>query len=190
MGSGVFGVAKIYALATDRALQRWLAFGGSSDATEHRVLIMPILIEAQESLSDALLKKLKREIELVSKTPNNIEILHGTQSGIWGLFSDMLVVNWMYTDDEKDYDEKDYDETVKQDVHAISAQLPTLIAKIGLPNNTVARYALHEGKLAAHSNASSQPSLASQWRSLFALAVIKLEHPKLEDPDISKIETP
>ncbi len=163
----LFGIAKIYALATDRALQRWLAFGVTADAAEHRVLMMPILVEASESLSDALLKKLKREIELASKTPNNIEILHGTQSGIWGLFGDMLVVSWMYADNNKAYEA-----SAKQDAQAISTQLPTLIASIGLPNSTVTRYALHDGKLVNQAAAS----LASQWRSLFAQAVIKLEH--------------
>jgi hypothetical protein len=97
--------------------------------------------------------------------------LHGTQSGIWGLFGDMLVVNWMYADSKKEYEA-----SAKQDAQAISTQLPTLIAGIGLPNNTVTRYALHEGKLVAQSTTNAQPSLASQWRSLFAQAVIKLEH--------------
>jgi adenylate cyclase len=167
----LFGIAKIYALATDRALQRWLAFGVTSDAAEHRVLMMPILVEASEVLSDTLLKKLKREIELVCRTPSSVEILHGTQSGIWGLFGDMLVVNWMYADSKKEYEA-----SAKRDAQAISTQLPTLIAGIGLPNNTVTRYALHEGKLMAQSTTNAQPSLASQWRSLFAQAVIKLEH--------------
>ena len=163
----LFGIAKIYALATDRALQRWLAFGVTSDAAQHRVLMMTILVEASEPLSDTLLKKLKREIELVSKTPNNTEILHGTQSGIWGLFGDMLVVSWMYADNKKEYGE-----SAKQDAQVISTQLPTLIANIGLPNNTITRYALHEGKLVNQ----TAVTLASQWRSLFAQAVIKLEH--------------
>ncbi len=163
----LFGIAKIYALATDRALQRWLAFGVSNDAAEHRVLMMPILVEASEALSDAILKKLKREIELTSKTPNNIEILAGTQSGIWGLFGDMLVVSWMYADNKQEYDA-----AAKQDAQSIATQLPTLIASIGLPNTTTTRYALHEGKLVNQSTVT----LASQWRSLFAQAVIKLEH--------------
>ena len=163
----LFAIAKIYALATDRALQRWLAFGVTADAAEYRVLMMPILVEASEALSDTLLKKLKREIELVSKTPNNIEILHGTQSGIWGLFGDMLVVSWMYADNKKEYDE-----SAKQDAQVISTQLPTLIANIGLPNNTITRYALHEGKLVNQ----TAVTLASQWRSLFAQAIIQLEH--------------
>jgi adenylate cyclase len=160
-----FGIAKIYALATDRALQRWLAFGVSADGAEHSVLIMPILVEASEPLSDALLKKLKQNIELTSKTPNNIEILQGTQSGIWGLFGDMLVASWMYADNKAEYAE-----TAKQDAQHIAQQLTTLIANLGLPNSTLTRYALHEGKLL------NNASLAAQWRTLFAQAVIKLEH--------------
>ena len=167
--AALFGVAKIYALATDRALQRWLAFGVSADAAEHSVLVMPILVEASEALSDTLLKKLKREIELASKSPNTIEILSGTQSGIWGLFGDMVVVSWLFADSKAEYSA-----AAQQDAAHIAQQLPTLIAHLGLPMSTITRYALHEGKLVNSPNAAS--SLASQWRSLFAQAVIKLEH--------------
>ena len=136
---------------------------------------MPILVEANEALSDALLKKFKREIELVSKSPNTIEILSGTQSGIWGLFGDMVVVSWMFADTKAEYSA-----TAKQDAEHIAQQLPTLIAHLGLPSSTVTRYALHEGKLSNSQQAVS--SLASQWRTLFAQAVIKLElHDSLKD---------
>ncbi len=161
----LFGVAKIYALATDRALQRWLAFGIKSDAAESSALIMPILVESDEPLSDALLKKFKREIELSSKTPNNIEILHGTQSGIWGLFGDMVVVSWIFAGNKPEYGA-----AAKQDAQNIATQLTTLIEHLGLPTSTITRYALHEGKLV------NQTNLAPQWRMLFAQAVIKLEH--------------
>lgn len=165
----LFGIAKIYALATDRALQRWLAFGVTSDAAESHVLIMPIIIESDEPLSSALLKKLKREIELTSKTPNNIEIMHGTQSGIWGLFADMVVVSWIFADSKAEYGA-----AANEDAQTIAARLTTFIKSLGLPNETITRYALHEGKLINHASAT----LASQWRTLFAQAVIKLEHEK------------
>ena len=164
--AALFGVAKIYALATDRALQRWLAFGVKGDAAEHSVLMMPILVEASEPLTDALLKKIKRSIELASTTPNNIEILQGTQSGIWGLFGDMLLINWMYADNKAEYGA-----AAKHDAQTIAKQLPTFIANLGLPTSTITRYALHEGKLNNELN-----GLAAQWRTLFAQAVIKLEH--------------
>ncbi len=163
----LFGIAKIYALATDRALQRWLAFGVKSDAIESSVLIMPILVESNEILGDALLKKMKREIELTSKNPNTIEILQGTQSGIWGLFGDMIIVSWIYADNHPEYAEN-----AKQDAQHITERLPYMIKKLGLPNSTATRSTLHEGKL-VNQQASS---LASQWRTLFAKAVIQLEY--------------
>jgi adenylate cyclase len=163
--AALFAIAKIYALATDRALQRWLAFGVTSNTAESSVLIMPIFVEASEPLPDALQTKLERKIELISKTPNTIEGLTGAQSGIWGLFGDMIVVSWVFSDDKPEYAA-----AAKQDAQAIANQLTTLIAEVGLPTNTITRYALHEGKLL------NQSSLASQWRTLFAQAVIKLEH--------------
>lgn len=169
-----FGIAKIYALATDRALQRWLAFGLKADAAESSVLIMPILVESNEALSPAMLKKLKREIELSSKSPNNIEILQGTQSGIWGLFGDMVVVSWMYSNNKPEYAE-----TAHQDALQLAKKLPNLINQCGLPNTTITRYSLHEGKLSHQQNTESNMTLAAQWRTLFAQAVIKLEASEL-----------
>jgi adenylate cyclase len=167
--AALFGIAKIYALATDRALQRWLAFGVTSDTTESCVLIMPILVEASEPLPDAIQIKLERKIELIGKTPFTIEALTGTQSGIWGLFGDMIVVSWVFSGDKPEYAA-----AAKQDAQAIASQLTTLISELGLPTNTTTRYALHEGKLLNQANSASP--LASQWRTLFAQAVIKLEH--------------
>ncbi len=166
----LFGIAKIYALATDRALQRWLAFGVTSDTAESSVLMMPILVEASEPLPDALQTKLERKIELVSRTPCSIEALTGTQSGIWGLFGDMIVVSWVFSDAKPEYAA-----AAKQDALAIASQLTTLITELGLPTNTITRYALHEGKLLNQTSTASV-SIASQWRTLFAQAVIKLEH--------------
>lgn len=166
----IFGIAKIYALATDRALQRWLAFGLKADSAESCVLMMPILVESNEALSPAMLKKLKREIELSSQSPNNIETIHGTQSGIWGLFGDMAVVSWMFASNHPEYAQ-----TAKQDALQIAEKLPQLIAQCGLPDTTVTRYSLHEGKLSHTQTAESTMTLASQWRTLFAQSVLKLE---------------
>jgi adenylate cyclase len=165
--AALFAIAKIYALATDRALQRWLAFGVKSDDAESSVLMMLILAEASEPLPDAVQTKLERKIELLCKSPITIEALSGTQSGIWGLFGDMIVVSWMYADTKPEYVN-----AANQDAQTIASQLTTLIAEVGLPNETITRYTLHEGKLQNQSSLA----LSSQWRTIFAQAVIKLEH--------------
>lgn len=167
-----FGIAKVYALANDRALQRWLVFGAKASDVETQIMMMPVAIESldpenDDVLDDILIKKLKRNIELISKTPCNIEVINGTQGGIWGLFGDMVAISWQFSENKPDYIA-----AAKQDAQQIAAQLPTLITDLGLSEKLVVRYALHEGKI---SHASTL-SLASQWRTLFAQAIIKLEH--------------
>ncbi len=159
-----FSIAKIYATATDLALQRWLAFGVSPGEEGTHVLIMPILVESPEPLSDTTLKKLRQKIELASRTPNTVEILRGTQSGIWGLFSDIVTVSWTYAETHEEYAKQ-----AKQDADQLAAQLPGLVKSLGLPGNTQVRYTLHDGGLV------KEKPLASQWRSLFAQAILKLE---------------
>jgi adenylate cyclase len=168
-----FGIAKTYALATDRALQRWLAFGVGAKDEDSSVLIMPILVESEIALGDSLIKKIKRHIELSSKTPSNIETLNGIQTGIWGLFGDMLVVSWVFSDKKPDYHA-----SVHLDAQLIASHLPKIIAELGLPEQTTIRYALHEGKLVQSS--ADGKTLASQWRTLFAQAILKLEHDNIE----------
>ena len=167
-----FGIAKVYALANDRALQRWLVFGAKSSDAETQIIMMPIAIESldpenDDVLDDTLIKKLKRNIELISKTPCNIEVINGTQGGIWGLFGDMVAISWQFSENKPEYIS-----AAKQDAQQIAEQLPTLIDDLGLSEKLVVRYAVHEGKI-SHASALS---LASQWRTLFAQAIIKLEH--------------
>lgn len=160
-----FSVAKVYALATDLALQRWLAFGVKTGEGGSQTLIMPILVESKEPLGDALLKKLKRQIELSCRTPNSIDVLKGSQSGIWGLFGDMAVVSWNYAETHEEYAQQ-----AKLDADQLADKLSAILKNVGLPGDTQVHYAMHKGVLAG-----DRP-LANQWRSLFAQAILKLEH--------------
>jgi hypothetical protein len=172
-----FGIAKIYALATDRALQRWLAFGLTSNSEELEVLLMPIVIESPETLGDAVMKLVRKEIEFACRAPNQTDILIGTQSGIWGLFGDMVIVSWQYKP------EAAYREAAAQDAQQLAAQLPTLLNKLGLPDHPTIRYGMHQGNIV---NRADQ--LAAQWRLLLAQAMIELEKEYLSITE--KVETP
>lgn len=165
-----FSIAKIYAIATDLALQRFLAFGVKPGEEGAKAMIMPILIESSESLTDAMRKKLKHRLEQICQTAPNIDFIKGAQSGIWGLFGDMLVASWFYHESQAEFTLK-----AKQDAERISGQLATLLAETGLPAETPVRYTLHQGSL------TGNDPVASQWRILFAQAVIKLEHPDMKN---------
>lgn len=162
-----FSVAKVYALATDRALQRWLAFGVKPGAEGMHVLIMPVLIDSPDPIGEAMLKKLKRQLEVSSQTPNSVAILKGTQSGIWGLFGDMAIVSWSYAETHAEYAKQAHD-----DEKSLVERLPAILAGLGLPNNAQIRYISHEGVL------DGKAPVANQWRNLFAQAIMKLEQPQ------------
>ena len=158
-----FSIAKIYAVATDRALQRWLATGVKPGETASRVLIMPMLIDAEEALTDSVLKKITRIMELESRLPNTIDRLKSTQTGIWGLFGDMVLISWTYGNSEE------YQTQVKQDAEQLGNKIKSILNQVGLPENTPVRYSCYEGSLSAEQDS------ASQWRILFAKAIIQLE---------------
>jgi adenylate cyclase len=79
-----FSVAKIYALANDRAMQRLLANDIESGKKGAAILLMPIVIDSEVPFSDNTLKILRKNITQRCALPATVEILKGTQSGIWG----------------------------------------------------------------------------------------------------------
>lgn len=165
-----FSVAKIYALANERAMQRLLANDVESGKKGATVLLMPIMIENNESFSDGMLKKLQHKIEQQLQMPATVEILKGTQSGIWGLFSDMITVSWAYHGDELEAAK------VNQDAAQLGLQLKTLLQNTGMPDETNVRYTQHRGTL------NADKPMASQWRGLFAQAIIKLDILERDNP--------
>jgi len=159
-----FSVAKIYALANDRAMQRMLASDVESGKKGANVLLMPIIIESRFPFTDSMLKKLRHAVEQQLHRPATVEFLKGTQSGIWGLFSDMIVVSWAYA-----HDSSDEAAEVQQDASRLGSQLKHLLQDSGMPDDVVVRYAQHVGAL------NTEKPMASQWRGLFAQAIIKLD---------------
>lgn len=159
-----FSVAKIYALANDRAMQRILASDVESGKKGSSILLMPVIIESQFPFTDSMLKKLRHAVEQQLQRPATVEFLKGTQSGIWGLFSDMIVVSWAYSHDYNNEAVK-----VEQDATQLGAQLNRLLQSSGMPDDVAVRYTQHIGAL------NTEKPMASQWRGLFAQAIIKLD---------------
>ncbi|MEZ0245761.1 MAG: CHASE2 domain-containing protein [Methylophilaceae bacterium] len=166
---GYFSIAKVYALATDRALQRWLAFGVSPGEEGLQAILMPVQIASPEPLGDGTLKKIRGELLEMGDVPKNVESLKGIQSGIWGLFGDMLVIRWTCPHDNAAQADR-----IRQEAAKVGEQLAAVLRRAGVQSGVDAYHALHEGVL------SGDKPLAPQWRALFAQAILKLEHMQQE----------
>ena len=163
-----FSIAKIYSLANELAMQRILASNIDKNSHGAGVLLMPISIENQDSLSDNLLKKLQQSIKLSTRQNVTVDIIKGTQGGIWGLFSDLITVSWTYPPEDLDAANN-----AKADAENLGSQINAILQRQGLPNNTIVRYALHAGAITTDNITEDQ--LSSQWRGLFAQAILKLD---------------
>jgi hypothetical protein len=111
-----------------------------------------------------MLKTLQTKIMHHCALPATVEILKGTQSGIWGLFSDMITVSWAYPHESTTDAEK-----VNHDAAQLGLQLATMLEDVGMPNDTTVRYTQHTGIL------NAEKPMDSQWRGIFAQAIIKLD---------------
>jgi CHASE2 domain-containing sensor protein len=148
-----FSIAKIYALATERAMQRVLAKNTQHLDGNTSAVIMLIMLETPYPLGDATLKVLCRAIE---KPDIEITILKSSQAGVWGLFSEVLLVTWTTS------------ESTAARMEQVLSSLSTAVQQKNLPVTRI-RHALHQAPL----HASSEN--AKLWRTLFAEAILKLE---------------
>ena len=166
-----FSVAKMYALVNDKALQRLFANDAEVGKKGATVLLMPIALENKDLLNEGKLKKVQRLIAQHAQLSPSIQSLKGPQSGIWSLFSDIILVTWSYQGDNETEAAK-----VKADSDQLAEQLKTLSHEAGLPSNTQMRYVQHIGALNIRiGEPDGGNDLASQWRSLFAQAIVILD---------------
>jgi len=159
-----FGIAKVYALATDRAMQDMLATQIVADEEGAHAVVMPVLFESTEPLGDAVLKRVRRAVQESTGNACNVEELKGTQAGIWGLFGDMLAISWSAPPQDNGALS-----AIREDARLLAEGLPGILVKQGVPSTIGFRHALHEGRIVGTGKA------APQWRILFAQAILKLE---------------
>lgn len=159
-----FGIAKIYALATDRAMQGVLATDAAVSTSGTHAVVMPVLFETTEPLGDAVLKRVRRAVEDAAELPCSVEAIKGTQAGIWGLFGDMLAISWSMPSQDTGMPT-----SIREDAQRLVEHLPGILIKQGVPPAIGFRHALHEGRITGTSEA------APQWRILFAQAILKLD---------------
>jgi CHASE2 domain-containing sensor protein len=151
-----FSIAKIYALATERALQRQLATQLKPGGSSLQVSLMVVLLEIRYPPGDSMMKRLARALESLPGEPRRVEVLKGSQSGLWGLFGESLLVSW-----SGDF------ANAQQDAEQLVSMLPALLQQNGL--SATIRHNLLQATLEPTRDG------AQQWRRLFAQNLQQLE---------------
>jgi CHASE2 domain-containing sensor protein len=153
-----FGIAKIYALANDRASAHQLNRVSSNGAGTSAAMAV-ILMDTRTPLGESVMLKLRRALETEPGGTRTVEILKGSHTGMWALFGETLLISWRDNDADK----------APEDILHLIARLPGLLKQAGVPSTITIRHALQQTVL------DNEKPAAPQWRSLFAQAVLKLE---------------
>lgn len=152
VGIAFFTVARVYAAATAKALERsvlreTLAHAGSRQAG--------LLLIRVNGLGDGPLEKIRRALERRGGESRSVELLKGSQRGIWSLLEHTLAVSWALADEHGA-------ERIARDAAATTAVLAELLR---YHPGASASWQLHQGIIAGGARATET------WRTLLADAL-------------------
>ncbi|HZW86820.1 MAG TPA: CHASE2 domain-containing protein [Gallionella sp.] len=163
LGLAYFTVARIYAFATSKALERSTVRAAQRQDGELHGTLMLIRLGSQAGashasiLNDKVREKIRLGIERTGGKNKSVEILVGTQKGLWDLFEDTLAISWLHpADDEPSRLD------ILRDIDAIKQAIRPLLHKYCPASDNDVRYFIHEGMVAGGDRARNS------WRALFA----------------------
>jgi hypothetical protein len=163
VGLAYYTTARIYAVATSRALETSvLRASVEQDAELQAVLLLIDAGGRDHALGERALDRIRRRLQKVGTEPKSVEMLKGRQEGIWALLENVLVVSWAVPRGDRAARGR-----VANDTAAIIAAVnATLLASGGTENGAVT-WVVHEAPI------SGGEAARAGWRALFAEAQLR-----------------
>ncbi|MDE2311445.1 MAG: CHASE2 domain-containing protein, partial [Betaproteobacteria bacterium] len=162
IGLAYFTIARIYASATGKALERNMVRASSERGGELRATLLLIRLDtARNVVTDTMLEKIRYGLEKSGKEPKSAEVLKGYQKGLWDLFESTFAVSWVVAAEDADGAAR-----VAQDVALVLAALPPLLRKNLAYADNAASWFVHHGLV------SGGAAARASWRVLFAQALL------------------
>lgn len=163
IGLAYFTLARIYASATSKALERSMVRASYEQGGRlHATLLLVRLDVTRNVVNDAALERIRYGLEKAGREPKSAEVLKGEQKGLWDLFGKTFAVSWVVPEGDPARAGR-----VQEDAEAVLAALPALLRKnLAYPEDPPAWF-LHQGWIAGGAEARAE------WRVLFADAMLR-----------------
>jgi adenylate cyclase len=159
VGIAFFTVARVYAAATDRALERSVV---RDTLTRRGNQQAGLLLIRLAGLGDGPLKKACSCLERAGAEPKSVELLHGQQRGIWGLLENTVAVSWALPLEQGSA-------RIARDAEALTNSLTAMLRRYP---GASATWHLHQGTIGGGELASDE------WRRLLAEALLGYQEPQ------------
>ena len=163
IGLAYFAVARLYASATSKALETSVLRASVEQERELRVFLMLIRVGSSDNpVSDSKLRQVRRRLEKSGTEFKSVEMLRGSQKGIWALFENVLAVSWMAPAEDPVARER-----VNKDIASVTAALKATVVKYVGNGANNATWVLHEGRIWGGGAARAG------WEKIFAEAQLE-----------------
>ncbi len=158
IGLAYYAVARLYATASDKAVETSVLRASLEREGEMRAFLLLIRVgESDHRVKASKLKQLQRELQKSGTEPKSVEMLTGSQKGIWALFENTLAVSWIIP--VQDAAARD---RVIKDVEGIAASLKELMPDSSADGDSGARWVVHESVIRGGKTARTA------WDKMFA----------------------
>jgi adenylate cyclase len=162
LGIAYFTLARIYATATDKALERNMV--STAIALQGELLATLLLLHfdgKRNVISNGVLGQIRLGLKKIGLAQKSVEVLNGAQKGVWGLFEKTIVISWV-----ADAGDEAAQQAINRDVDLVLQGLQPLLSRSLLHVEGAVSHVTHRSKI------SGGEMAAEGWRLLFAQALL------------------
>ena len=157
-----FTVARIYAGATGKALEQNMVRTTLQRSGELRATLLLIRLDSSKNMvSGAVLELIRYALENCGHETKSVEIIKGSQKGLWDLFEKTFAVSWVV-----DATDAEGIKCVEADVQVVLTELTRQLRKYLAYPDHAADWFVHHGQVVGGAAARAS------WRVLFADALL------------------
>jgi adenylate cyclase len=170
LGMAYFTVARLYAMVTGKALEISMVKAAQLRAGEMLGVLMLIRINSQTAaMNDKVREKICMAMSRSGRTAHSVEIVKGTQKGLWGLFEDTLALSWLCAPDDNEMRQK-----IARDIDAAKETILPLLRKHAAVTEQDVSWHVHERAIAGGDQARAS------WRRLLAETMLHWDENRKE----------
>ncbi len=162
LGIAYFTLARVYATATDKALERNMVSTAISLRGELLATLLLLHFDGKRNvISNGVLGQIRLGLKKIGLAQKSVEVLNGAQKGVWGLFEKTIVISWV-----ADAGDEAAQQAINRDVDMVLLGLQPLLSRSLLHVDGAVSHVTHRGRISGGEMAEEG------WRLLFAQALL------------------
>jgi CHASE2 domain-containing sensor protein len=162
LGIAYFTLARLYARITEKALDRNMVNEAVARKGELQATLLLLHFDSERNaISNGTLEQIRLGLKKIGSLQKGVEVLSGTQKGVWGLFEKTIAISWV-----ADAEDKPAQQSIDRELEQVMLGLQPLLTRSLLHVEGAVSHVTHQGKIQGGEMA------AEGWRLLFAQALL------------------